>query len=232
MLAQRVSSINSLSAFCEATEADIDEVAKVLGSDSRIGSKFLKAGIGFGGSCFQKDILNLVYLCEHYGLTEVAAYWEQVIVMNEWQKKRIAQLVVKKLGGSVKGKRIAVLGFAFKKDTNDTREAPAISVCETLLQAGAEVVVFDPKVSAQKVQADLAHLSTHHPKLKSASSAPEACVGADAAIVLTEWDQFKSIEWSSVAPQMISPAWIFDARNCTNHTAIRAVGLNLWVVGK
>jgi UDPglucose 6-dehydrogenase len=232
MLAQRVSSINSLSAFCEATEADIDEVAKVLGSDSRIGAKFLKAGIGFGGSCFKKDILNLVYLCEHHGLPEVAAYWEQVLVMNDWQKKRIAQLVIKKLGGSVKGKKIAVLGFAFKKDTNDTREAPAISVCETLLQAGAEVVVFDPKVSAQKVQADLAHLSAHHARLKSASSAPEACIGADAAIVLTEWDQFKSIDWSSVAPQMKNPAWIFDARNCTNHTAIRAAGLNLWVVGK
>ena len=232
MLAQRVSSINSLSAFCEATEADIDEVAKVLGSDSRIGSKFLKAGIGFGGSCFQKDILNLVYLCEHYGLKEVAAYWEQVIAMNEWQKKRIAQLVIKKLGGSVKGKKIAVLGFAFKKDTNDTREAPAISVCETLLQAGAEVMVFDPKVSAQKVQADLAHLSAHHSQLKSVSSAQAACVGVDAAIVLTEWDQFKSIEWSSFATQMSPRAWVFDARNCLNHALVKNAGLNLWVVGK
>jgi UDPglucose 6-dehydrogenase len=232
MLAQRVSSINSLSAFCEATEADIDEVAKVLGSDSRIGSKFLKAGIGFGGSCFQKDILNLVYLCEHYGLTEVAAYWEQVIVMNEWQKKRIAQLVIKKLGNQVKGKKIAILGFAFKKDTNDTREAPAISVCETLLQAGAEVVVFDPKVSAKQVASDLAHLSSCHAQLKSASSVSEACMGANAAIVLTEWDQFKSIDWSTIASHMSPQAWVFDARNCTNHTTICAAGLNLWVVGK
>lgn len=232
MLAQRVSSINSLSAFCEATEADIDEVAKVLGSDSRIGSKFLKAGIGFGGSCFKKDILNLVYLCEHHGLPEVAAYWEQVLVMNDWQKKRIAQLVIKKLGGQVKGKKIAVLGFAFKKDTNDTREAPAISVCEVLLKEGAEVVVFDPKVSAQKVQADLAHLSAHHAQLKSANSAPEACLGVDAAIVLTEWDQFKTIDWSKVATQMKNPAWVFDARNCLNHTHIKNTHLNLWVVGK
>ena len=232
MLAQRVSSINSLSAFCEATEADIDEVAKVLGSDSRIGSKFLKAGIGFGGSCFQKDILNLVYLCEHYGLTEVAAYWEQVIVMNEWQKKRIAQLVIKKLGGSVKGKKIAVLGFAFKKDTNDTREAPAISVCETLLKAGANVLIFDPKVSEKQVAADLLHLSSQPGQFKCVNSLSEACLGADTAIVLTEWDQFKTIDWSSVAPQMKNSAWIFDARNCTNHAAIRAAGLNLWVVGK
>jgi UDPglucose 6-dehydrogenase len=150
MLAQRVSSINSLSAFCEATEANIDEVAKVLGSDSRIGPKFLKAGIGFGGSCFKKDILNLVYLCEHYGLPEVAAYWEQVLKMNDWQKKRIAELVIKKLGGQVNGKKIAVLGFAFKKDTNDTRETPALLVCETLLQAGAQVVIYDPKVPQEK----------------------------------------------------------------------------------
>jgi UDPglucose 6-dehydrogenase len=232
MLAQRVSSINSLSAFCEATEADIDEVAKVLGTDSRIGSKFLKAGIGFGGSCFKKDILNLVYLCEHHGLPEVAAYWEQVLVMNEWQKKRIAQLVIKKLGGQVKGKKIAVLGFAFKKDTNDTRESPAISVCENLLKADAEVIVYDPKVSAQKVQVDLSHLSTHQSHLKSANTVNDACVGVDAVIVLTEWDQFKTINWSSVASQMKNSAWIFDARNCTNHAAIRATGLNLWVVGK
>ena len=232
MLAQRVSSINSLSAFCEATEADIDEVAKVLGSDSRIGSKFLKAGIGFGGSCFKKDILNLVYLCEHHGLPEVAAYWEQVLVMNEWQKKRIAQLVIKKLGGQVKGKKIAVLGFAFKKDTNDTRESPAISVCENLLKAGAEVIVYDPKVSAQKVQVDLSHLSTHQSHLKSANTVNDACVGVDAVIVLTEWDQFKTIDWASVAAKMSPQAWVFDARNCLNHTNVKTAGLNLWVVGK
>ena len=232
MLAQRVSSINSLSAFCEATEADIDEVAKVLGSDSRIGPKFLKAGIGFGGSCFQKDILNLVYLCEHYGLHEVAAYWEQVLVMNDWQKKRIAQLVIKKLGGQVKGKKIAVLGFAFKKDTNDTRETPALLVCETLLRAGAQVVVFDPKVPQEKVFSDLAHLTSQRNQLSTAASVAEALKQASAAIILTEWDLFKAIDWKSVAPTMESSAWIFDARNCVNHTAIRATGLNLWVVGK
>jgi UDPglucose 6-dehydrogenase len=232
MLAQRVSSINSLSAFCEATEADIDEVAKVLGSDSRIGPKFLKAGIGFGGSCFQKDILNLVYLCEHHGLPEVAAYWEQVLMMNEWQKKRIAQLVIKKLGGQVKGKRVAILGFAFKKDTNDTREAPAISVCGTLLKAGAEVIVFDPRVSAQKVQADLSQLSAHFNQLKSAKSVTEACRGVDAVIVLTEWDAFKTIEWPTLVSQMSPQVWVFDARNCLNHSQIKSAGLNLWVVGK
>jgi UDPglucose 6-dehydrogenase len=232
MLAQRVSSINSLSAFCEATEADIDEVAKVLGSDSRIGPKFLKAGIGFGGSCFQKDILNLVYLCEHHGLTEVAAYWEQVIVMNEWQKKRIAQLVIKKLGGAVKGKKIAVLGFAFKKDTNDTREAPAISVCETLLKAGAEIIVYDPKVNAEKIKTDLSGVSENHHNLKSANSVAEACLGVSATIILTEWDVFKSVDWSNLALQMPPQAWVFDARNCLNHSLIKNAGLNLWVVGK
>ena len=232
MLAQRVSSINSLSAFCEATEADIDEVAKVLGSDSRIGPKFLKAGIGFGGSCFKKDILNLVYLCEYHGLPEVAAYWEQVLVMNDWQKKRIAQLVIKKLGGQVNGKKIALLGFAFKKDTNDTRETPAISVCETLLQAGAELVIFDPKVSTEKVFSDLAHLSSYHNRLTAVASVTEATQQASAAVILTEWDLFKSIEWNLIAPTMKPNAWVFDARNCTNHTAIRAAGLNLWVVGK
>jgi UDPglucose 6-dehydrogenase len=232
LLAQRVSSINSLSAFCEATGADVDEVARAVGMDTRIGSKFLKAGLGFGGSCFKKDVLNLVYLCEHYGLPEVAAYWQQVIEMNEWQKKRIAQKVIQNLDGTVQGKRIAVLGFAFKKDTNDTREAPAIALCEHLLAAGASVVVHDPKVSFVKIQADLKHSPFMAKNLHSAESAEQACQGASAAVLATEWDSFRHFDWKAMATKMSAGAWIFDARNCTDHRGIRAAGLKLWAVGK
>ena len=231
-LAQRVSSINAISAFCEATGADVDEVARAIGTDSRIGAKFLKAGVGFGGSCFKKDILNLVYLCEHHGLAEVAAYWEQVVRLNEWQKRRVARTVIRRLFNTVAGKRIAILGFAFKKDTNDTREAPAISVCAELLEEGAELSVYDPKVPYAKVLADLAgarHVPAH---LRHASTLAEACAGADAAVILTDWDEFRSVDWRAVASSMRQPAWVFDARNCADHAAIRAAGLNLWAVGK
>jgi UDPglucose 6-dehydrogenase len=231
-LAQRVSSINALSAFCEATGADVDEVARAIGTDSRIGAKFLKAGVGFGGSCFKKDILNLVYLCEHHGLPEVAAYWQQVVEINEWQKRRVAATVIRKLGGSVKGKRLAIFGFAFKKDTNDTREAPAISVCAELLEEGAELAVYDPKVPHAKVLADLSsarHVPAH---LHHATSVAEACAGADAAVILTDWDEFKAIDWKDIAASMRHPAWVFDARNCADHASIRAAHLRLWAVGK
>lgn len=231
-LAQRVSSINAISAFCEATGADVDEVARAIGSDSRIGAKFLKAGVGFGGSCFKKDILNLVYLCEHHGLPEVAAYWEQVVSLNEWQKRRVAQTVIRKLFNTVAGKRLAVLGFAFKKDTNDTREAPAISVCAELLEEGAQLVVYDPKVPESKVRSDLADARHAGDHLSHATSVKEALAGADAAIVLTDWDEFRGLDWNSLAPSMRQPAWVFDARNCCDHAAIRAAGLRLWAVGK
>merc|ERR1711998_360238 len=146
-LAQRISSINSISALCEATGADVDEVAHSIGVDSRIGPKFLKASVGFGGSCFQKDILNLVYLCRSFGLPEVADYWNQVIIMNDYQKKRFASLMVSSMFNTVSGKKIAILGFAFKKDTGDTRETPAIDVCNKLLAEKAKLAIYDPKVS-------------------------------------------------------------------------------------
>lgn len=231
MLAQRVSSINALSAFCEVTGADVDEVARAVGTDSRIGGKFLKAGVGFGGSCFKKDILNLVYLCEHHGLPEVAAYWQQVIEINEWQKRRVAQAVVKCLGGSVIGKRIAILGFAFKKDTNDTREAPAITVCSELLAAGANLVIHDPKVSHAKILSDLASC----PRVKTVAysdTAAAACKDATAAVILTDWDVFRSLDWKAIAAQMTKGAWILDARNCADHKSIRDANLKLWAVGK
>ena len=230
-LAQRVSSINALSAFCEATGADIDEVARAIGTDSRIGTKFLKAGVGFGGSCFKKDILNLVYLCEHHGLPEVAAYWQQVVEINEWQKRRVAATVIRNLGGSARGRRLAILGFAFKKDTNDTREAPAIAVCSELLAAGATLAVYDPKVPHPKVLADLAGAgspaSIHH-----APSVHEACQGAHAVLILTDWDEFRSLDWRGLSSLLAPSSWVLDARNCANHSAIRSSGLNLWAVGK
>jgi len=231
MLAQRVSSINAFSAFCEVTGADIDEVARAIGTDSRIGEKFLRAGVGFGGSCFKKDLLNLVYLCEHHGLPEVAAYWQQVVDLNEWQKRRVARKAIECLGGSVAGKRIAILGFAFKKDTNDTREAPSITVCAELLGAGATLVVHDPKVTHAKVLADLAAC----PRVKTvahADTAAEACRGADAAVIVTDWDAFRSLDWKQLAGSMTRDAWVLDARNCADHEAIRHAGLRLWAVGK
>ncbi|MCX5938108.1 MAG: nucleotide sugar dehydrogenase [Cyanobium sp. LacPavin_0920_WC12_MAG_62_9] len=237
-LAQRISSINSIAAFCEATGADVREVAKAIGTDTRIGSKFLQAGPGFGGSCFQKDILNLVYLCRHYGLEEVAAYWEQVVALNTWQQHRIARLVVTKLFGTVTGKRLAVLGFAFKADTNDTRESPAIRICRDLLEEGAQLAIVDPKVSEEQIARDLgqpagaasgdqAAEGSWHP----VSDVQQAAAGADAVLLLTEWAEFGELDWEGVAAVMRKPAWLFDARATADAHAARAAGLNVWRVG-
>ncbi|MFZ9621977.1 MAG: nucleotide sugar dehydrogenase, partial [Prochlorococcaceae cyanobacterium] len=240
-LAQRISSINSIAALCEATEADVREVARAIGADSRIGSKFLKAGPGFGGSCFQKDILNLVYLCRHYGLSEVAAYWESVVNLNAWQQHRISALVVQKLFGTVTGKRIAVLGFAFKADTNDTRETPARCICADLLEEGAQLAIYDPKVSAEQMAIDLAQPPQQGATANGlsgegvwqpAASAVEAVRGADAVLVLTEWQQFAALDWGALAAVMRQPAWLFDARAICDAGAARAAGLKVWRVGE
>jgi UDPglucose 6-dehydrogenase len=239
-LAQRISSINSIAAFCEATGADVREVARAIGTDSRIGPKFLKAGPGFGGSCFQKDILNLVYLCRHYGLEEVAAYWEQVVALNTWQQHRIARLVVTKLFGTVTGKRLAVLGFAFKADTNDTRESPAIRICQDLLEEGAELVIVDPKVGEAQIARDLGQAPIgHDPSAQGsgggwqlASTALEAATGADAVLLLTEWAEFASLDWDAINSVMRQPAWLFDARATADASAARAAGLKVWRVGE
>ena len=237
-LAQRISSINSIAAFCEATGADVQEVARAIGTDSRIGSRFLQAGPGFGGSCFQKDILNLVYLCGHYGLHEVAAYWQSVVELNTWQQHRIARLVVNKLFGTVTGKRLAVLGFAFKADTNDTREAPAIRICRDLLEEGAELAIYDPKVSAEQMGRDLGQPpSSAGPGLSGegcwtrSSSVAEAVQGADAALILTEWQEFRRLPWADLAAPMHQPAWLFDARAVVDAETVRRAGLRLWRVG-
>jgi UDPglucose 6-dehydrogenase len=237
-LAQRISSINSIAAFCEASGADVREVARAIGTDSRIGPKFLNAGPGFGGSCFQKDILNLVYLCRHFGLPEVADYWESVVALNTWQQHRIARLVVQKLFGTVTGKRLAILGFAFKADTNDTREAPAIRICQDLLEEGAQLVIHDPKVATDQMAGDLQQESASQVDALSgsgswarANSVEDAVMGADAVLVLTEWQHYRDLNWQALAARMRKPAWVFDARAVADPAQIKAAGLSLWRVG-
>ena len=237
-LAQRISSINSIAAFCEASGADVREVARAIGTDSRIGPKFLNAGPGFGGSCFQKDILNLVYLCRHFGLPEVADYWESVVALNTWQQHRIARLVVEKLFGTVTGKRLAILGFAFKADTNDTREAPAIRICRDLLEEGAQLAIHDPKVAANQMARDLQQDAAPQADALSgtgtwaeAASIEDAVTGADAVLVLTEWQNYFELNWPELAGQMRKPAWVFDARAVTDPVQIKASGLSLWRIG-
>jgi UDPglucose 6-dehydrogenase len=205
------SELSKLTALCEATGADVREVGRAIGSDSRIGGKFLQAGPGFGGSCFQKDILNLVVLCRHYGLHEVAAYWQQVVDLNTWQQHRISRLVVNRLFGTVTGKRIAVLGFALKADTNDTRETPAIRICRDLLEEGAQLAIFDPKVSAEQIAADLgveALMGSGGEGMQGegvwqpAADPLAAAQGADAVLLLTEWQQFRQLDWPALAAEM------------------------------
>ena len=231
-LAQRISSINSISALCEATGADVDEVAHAIGQDSRIGPKFLKASVGFGGSCFQKDILNLVYLCEHFGLPEVAAYWEGVVKMNDWQKNRFTNQIVRTLFNTVSGKRIAVLGFAFKKDTNDTRESAAISVVRGLLEENATVVVYDPKVPAEEIRRDVLGPDREDARLVVARSAVEAAEGAHGLAVLTEWDEFKTLDFPAIHRGMHKPAFVFDGRNILPRDEMRKIGFQVFAIGK
>jgi UDPglucose 6-dehydrogenase len=244
-LAQRVSSINAISALCEATGADVDEVALAIGTDSRIGRKFLKASVGFGGSCFQKDILNLVYLCEHFGLSEVAKYWEQVVVMNDHQKKRFSTRIVRTMFHSVSDKKIAIWGFAFKKDTNDTRESAAIHVCRDLLEERARLSIYDPQVSEGQIRADLEAVfrdslgssSSHHSELirknvSIASDPYEAAQSAHAIAVLTEWDEFKQLDMCRVFENMNRPAFVFDGRNILDASALARIGFETHSIGR
>lgn len=230
-LAQRISSINSISALCEATGADVDEVGRAIGKDSRIGPKFLKASVGYGGSCFQKDILNLTYLCQHFGLPEVAAYWESVVKINDWQKSRFSGRIVRDLFNTVSGKHIGILGFAFKKDTNDTRETAAIAVCRDLLAEGAKVYVYDPQVGEEQIRADVLGTGTN-PNLIVVKSALEACDGAHAVAVLTEWDEFKDLDFKKIYDGMLKPAFIFDGRNILPHAKLKEIGFRVFAIGK
>jgi UDPglucose 6-dehydrogenase len=231
-LAQRISSINSISALCEATGADVDEVANAIGKDSRIGPKFLKSSVGFGGSCFQKDILNLTYLCESFGLPDVAAYWNSVVTMNDWQKHRFANRIVKELFNTVADKKIAVLGFAFKKDTNDTRESAAINVCRDLLAEHAKVSVYDPKVPADEIKTDTLGKGVENPRLTVAKDAYEACAGAHAVAIVTEWDEFKNLDYAKIFAAMPKPAFLFDGRNIVDVAALRKIGFRASGIGK
>ena len=228
-LAQRVSSINALSELCEATGADVQEVAKAIGMDSRIGPKFLQASVGFGGSCFQKDILNLVYIAKSLGLDEVADYWHQVILMNNHQRDRFAKNIIKTLYSTVNGKTIAFLGWAFKKDTNDTRESAAIYVADLLIDEQATIKVFDPKVTATQMQADLNYLNTRPEDenttyLKTERDPYAALEGAHALAVLTEWDEFKTYDWQRIYNKMQKPAFVFDGRNVLDRAALETIG--------
>ena len=235
-LAQRVSSINSLSALCEKTDANIDEVARAIGSDSRIGSKFLKTSVGFGGSCFQKDILNLVYICQSLGLQEVADYWEQVIIMNDYQKQRFADNIIKTLYNTVSGKKIAFLGWAFKKDTNDTRETAAMYVADILMEDRAKISVYDPKVRHEQMFADVDYInsrteSENKELLKPKNDPYEACKDAHAVAVLTEWDEFVDYDWQRIYDNMMKPAFVFDGRNILNKQKLQEMGFVFYGIG-
>jgi len=230
-LAQRISSINAISALCEATEANVDEVAHAIGTDSRIGQKFLKSSIGFGGSCFQKDILNLVYLCEHFGLPDVAAYWNGVIEMNDYQKHRFARKVVATLFNTVSDKKIAVLGFAFKKDTNDTRESAAIYICRDLLEEQATLAIYDPKVPEATMRRDLG-LSKDDASITVCADAYQAAEGAHAILILTEWDEFKALDYQKIYASMHLPAFLFDGRNILDLESLREIGFEASGIGQ
>ena len=230
-LAQRISSINAISALCEATGANVDEVAHAIGTDDRIGPKFLKASVGFGGSCFKKDILNLAYMCEHFELQEVADYWNSVIEMNDYQKKRFSANVLSHLFNTVSHKKIALFGFAFKKDTNDTRESAAISIASDLLAESANVVIFDPKVSEAQIRKDLS-VADDNEKVSVAKDPYQAAEEADAILVLTEWDMFKTLDFTKIYNNMRKPAFIYDGRNILDIEALRKIGFDAQSIGR
>ena len=233
-LAQRISSINSITALCEITDSSIKEVSMAVGSDKRIGNLFLKAGPGFGGSCFKKDILNLVYICNYYGLNEVANYWRKVIEINDWQKDRIVKIIVKKLFGNLSEKTLTILGFSFKANTNDTRESPALDICKNLLNEGANIKIYDPKVSEERIMLDFNEEISELNKVKwrKSSTILEACENSDAIIILTEWDEFRVLDWEKISSIMRKPSWIFDTRNISNLDKARNYGINIWSLGE
>ncbi|RAL40849.1 hypothetical protein DM860_008547 [Cuscuta australis] len=245
-LAQRISSVNAMSALCEATRADVSQVSYAVGKDTRIGPKFLSSSVGFGGSCFQKDILNLVYICECNGLPEVAEYWKQVVKINDYQKSRFVNRVVSSMFNTVSNKKIAILGFAFKKDTGDTRETPAIDVCKGLLGDNAQISIYDPQVSEEQIRRDLTmnrfewdhprHLQPASPSAEKKVSvvwdAYEATKGAHAVCILTEWDEFKGLDYQRMYEGMQKPAFVFDGRNIVDVGKLREIGFVVYSIGK
>ncbi len=236
-LAQRVSSINSIADICEATGAEISQVSKAIGSDTRIGSKFLKSGPGFGGSCFKKDILNLVYLCRYFNLDESANYWEQVILFNSWHQQRISRLIVRKLLGNLANKKIAIFGFAFKANTNDTRESPSIYIIKDLLEEGAIINIHDYKVSKEQIDIDLKKIQKKDKVNQSSDwnfnkDLIENVRHADAIIILTEWEGYKHLNWGNIASLMRKPSWVFDTRGILDSNLIKKFGFKLWTLGE
>lgn len=227
-LAQRISSINAISGLCEKTGADISNVARAVGFDCRIGNRFLDASVGFGGSCFRKDILNLVYICRHYGLTEIADYWEQVIRINEYQKERFVINMLTTMFNTLAGKRICMFGFAFKANTGDTRQSPAIYIAERLIEERAELVITDPKALANAQQ----DLKAYQDRVQFVEDPYEAAAGSHAIAVLTEWDQFRNLDYSRVYQSMIKPAFLFDGRNLLDHQRLFELGFNVYPMGK
>ena len=240
MLAQRVSSINSISALCEQTDADVDEIARAVGSDVRIGNKFLKASVGYGGSCFQKDILNLVYICESFGLPEVAAYWQGVVNIDDYQKRRFAYKIVQSMFNTVTGKKIAIFGFAFKKDTGDTRETAAAFVMKDLLAEQAKMNVYDPKVTREQMLMEFKYTLNITPEntprlddlIVTVDNAAEAAKGDHAIAVMTEWDEFKTLDFKAIYDSMAKPAFIFDGRNILPHGKLEEIGFEVYAIGK
>ncbi|GJD07392.1 UDP-glucose 6-dehydrogenase 1 [Galdieria sulphuraria] len=231
------SDINAVSALCESSGADVDEVSMAVGMDSRIGSKFLKASVGFGGSCFQKDILNLVYLSESMGLKDIAEYFHWVVRMNDLQKDRFVSRIIHGLFNTVTGKRIAILGFSFKKDTGDTRESAAISVCQRLVDERAHLAIYDPKVYETQIWQDITTASKMDrlelEKLVHISSNPyDAAKGSHALVVCTEWDEFRDLNFEKILSIMEKPAFIFDGRNVLSHEYLRKLGFVVYAIGK
>jgi UDPglucose 6-dehydrogenase len=227
-LAQRISSINSIAALCEKTEADIAEVSRAVGMDCRIGSRFLSASVGFGGSCFKKDILNLVYICESYGLHEVARFWESVVAMNDHREHQFVQTMMREMFNTVVGKRIALFGFAFKANTSDTRESPAIYIARMLLDEKALLVITDPR-ALESARRDLAG---HPDAIEFAEDPYDAARGAHAIALLTEWEQYQSLEWERIYRSMEKPAFVFDGRNILDHESLYKIGFNVFPLGR
>ena len=244
-LAQRISSINSISAICESTGADVREVSRAIGLDSRIGTKFLDSGPGFGGSCFKKDILNLVYLSRFFDLNEVADFWESVVKLNNWHQHRLSKLIIQNLFGTISGKKICVLGFSFKANTNDTRESAAIKICKDLLEEGAFLSIHDPKVSKDQIHQDLGieplnsdidyserfDFFNLEGKWVFEDLIYKAVEKSDAVVVLTEWDEYKKINWEEISKKMRKPSWIFDTRSILDKKEIINNDLLLWRIG-
>lgn len=227
-LAQRISSINSISALCEQTDADVTEVARAVGMDSRLGGRFLQASIGFGGSCFRKDILNLVYLCRHYGLKEVASYWEGVIKINDYQQERFVLTMLNAMFNTLAGKRICLLGFSFKANTGDTRQSPAIFVARRLLEERTDLVISDPKALAN-AQRDLADLNG---TVSYVEDPYQAAAGCDSIAVMTEWDLYADLDYDKIFQSMVQPAFVFDGRNILDHHRLHQIGFNVFALGK